>query len=177
MYGRRASGMRTLPSAWRLFSRNAISIRGGATTVLFSVWARYLPFSPFTRMRRRRACASPRLEQLPTSKYFFWRGDHASTSTALNLQICQVARAALQRAEPGYPCERKKSTVFFHSLSYHVSWSLPACRQRSFPAFQTGEYGKRRVLRCRAHLLPYGSTGNSSSASAEARSSINNLYR
>ena len=53
MYGRRASGMRTLPSAWRLFSRNAMSIRGGATTVLFSVWARYLPFSPYAGDRVR----------------------------------------------------------------------------------------------------------------------------
>ena len=37
MYGRRTSGIYTEPSAWRWFSRNAISIRGGATTVLFSV--------------------------------------------------------------------------------------------------------------------------------------------
>ena len=35
--GESAFGMFTLPSAFRLFSRNAISIRGGATTVLFSV--------------------------------------------------------------------------------------------------------------------------------------------
>ena len=35
-----ASGIFTLPSACRLFSRNAISILGGATTVLLSVWAR-----------------------------------------------------------------------------------------------------------------------------------------
>lgn len=37
IYGLRATGIRTLPSSQRLFSRNAISIRGGATTVLFSV--------------------------------------------------------------------------------------------------------------------------------------------
>ena len=49
-------------------------------------------------MPRRRACASPRLEQEPTSKYFFWRGDHASTSQDLNLQVSQVAGAALERA-------------------------------------------------------------------------------
>ena len=29
------------------------------------------PSSPLTRIFRRLACASPRLEQLPTSKYFF----------------------------------------------------------------------------------------------------------
>src|SRR5699024_8492699 len=71
MYIRSGSGIFTVPSAFRLFSRNAISIRGGATTVLFSVCARYLPFSPLTRIFSLLACASPRLEQLPTSKYFF----------------------------------------------------------------------------------------------------------
>ena len=33
------------------------------------------------RMPSRRAWASPRLEQEPTSKYFFWRGLQASPST------------------------------------------------------------------------------------------------
>ena len=37
IYGRRTSGIFMLPSACRLFSRNAISILGGATTVLFKV--------------------------------------------------------------------------------------------------------------------------------------------
>ena len=37
IYGRRTSGILTEPSAFRLFSRNAINIRGGATTVLFNV--------------------------------------------------------------------------------------------------------------------------------------------
>ena len=40
MYILRGSGMRTEPSSLRLFSRNAISIRGGATTVLFRVCGR-----------------------------------------------------------------------------------------------------------------------------------------
>ena len=40
MYGCSTSGMVTLPSACRWFSRKAISIRGGATQVLFRVWAR-----------------------------------------------------------------------------------------------------------------------------------------
>ena len=56
IYMRSASGMRTRPSACRLFSRKAISIRGGATTVLFRVCAKYLrPSSPLTRICRRRA--------------------------------------------------------------------------------------------------------------------------
>ena len=37
IYILRGSGMRILPSSLRLFSRNAISILGGATTVLLSV--------------------------------------------------------------------------------------------------------------------------------------------
>ena len=71
IYGRRTSGIFTEPSSFKLFSRNAISIRGGATTVLLRVCAKYLPFSPTTRIFNLLACASPRLEQLPTSKYFF----------------------------------------------------------------------------------------------------------
>ena len=47
-----------------------MSILGGATTVLLRVWAKYLPFSPATRILRRRAWASPRLEQLEGSKEF-----------------------------------------------------------------------------------------------------------
>ena len=46
MYGRRTSGISTLPSALRWFSRNAMSILGGATTVLLRVCAKLLPFSP-----------------------------------------------------------------------------------------------------------------------------------
>ena len=40
IYGQSTSGILTLPSACRLFSSRAISIRGGATTVLLRVWAR-----------------------------------------------------------------------------------------------------------------------------------------
>ena len=111
MYGCRASGILTDPSAFRLFSRNAISILGGATTVLFNVCARYfLPSLPFTRILRRRACASPRLEQLPTSKYFFCLGDHASTSRDLTLRS---ARSPEQhsRVRTGISRERNRSTA------------------------------------------------------------------
>ena len=113
MYGRSTSGMRTEPSACRLFSRNAISILGGATTVLFSVCAKYLfPSLPFTRIPRRLACASPRLEQLPTSKYFFCLGDHASTSQDFTLRS---ARSPEQHSSvrTGISRERNRSTVFF----------------------------------------------------------------
>ena len=50
IYGLKASGIFTDPSSFKLFSKNAINILGGATTVLFKVCAKYLPFSPFTRI-------------------------------------------------------------------------------------------------------------------------------
>src|SRR5574344_1151416 len=96
-----------------------MSIRGGATTVLLSVLAQYLfPSLPFTLIRRRRACASPRLEQLPTSQYFFCLGDHASTSHDFTLRS---ARSPEQHSSvrPGISIERKSSTVYDQSLSYH----------------------------------------------------------
>ena len=123
IYGRSASGMRTLPSACKLFSKNAISIRGGATTVLFKVCAKYfLPSSPLTRIFKRRACASPKLEQLPTSKYFFWRGLHAYTSTDFTFRS---ARSPEQHSKvrTGISRLRNKSTVFCHSLSNHMGLS------------------------------------------------------
>ena len=56
IYIRSGSGMRMLPSSLKLFSRKAMSMRGGATTVLFRVCGRYfLPSAPLTRMPRRRA--------------------------------------------------------------------------------------------------------------------------
>ena len=90
--------------------------------MLFRVCAKYSSFG-FSllriRMPRRRACASPRLEQEPTSKYFFWRGDHASTSQDLTFRS---ARSPEQhsRVRTGISSERKKSTVFCHSFSYHA---------------------------------------------------------
>lgn len=39
MYGLNASGIETVPSSFKLFSKNAINILGGATTVLFKVCA------------------------------------------------------------------------------------------------------------------------------------------
>ena len=58
----------------------AIKPRGEATTVLFKVWTKYVPFSPLVLIPRRLAWASPNVEQLPTSKYFCCLGLHASTS-------------------------------------------------------------------------------------------------
>ena len=39
MYGLNASGIFIEPSSFKLFSKNAINILGGATTVLFNVCA------------------------------------------------------------------------------------------------------------------------------------------
>ena len=98
-----ATGTLTLPSALRLFSKNAISILGGATTVLFKVCAKYLlPSLPFTRIFNLLACASPRFEQLPTSKYFFCletMPQHRRTS----LSDLPDRRNSTPGYEPGYP--------------------------------------------------------------------------
>ena len=58
-------------------------------------------------------------EQLPTSKYFFCLGDHASTSHDFTLRS---ARSPEQHSSvrTGISIERKSSTVYDHSLSYHA---------------------------------------------------------
>ena len=116
--------MRTEPSAWRLFSKKAMSIRGGATTVLLRVWAKYSSLLPSlrTRIPRRRAWASPRLEQEPTSKYFCCRGLQAYTSQDFTFRS---ARSPEQhsRVRTGISRVRKKSTVFCHSFSYQAMLS------------------------------------------------------
>src|SRR5574344_1103116 len=119
IYGLKLSGILTLPSACKLFSKNAISIRGGATTVLFSVCAKYLPFSPFTLIFNLLACASERFEQLPTSKYFFCLGDQASTSIDLTFKS---AKSPEQHSSvlTGISNVLNNSTVFCHSFSNHI---------------------------------------------------------
>ena len=100
-----------------------MSIRGGATTVLLSVWGRYiLPSAPLTRILSRRACASPRLEQEHTSKYFCWRGDHASMSQLLTFRS---ARSPEQHSSwrTGMSMLRNSSTLHFHICSYHFMLS------------------------------------------------------
>ncbi len=128
--------------------------------MLFSVCAKYLfPSLPFTRMPRRLACASPRLEQLPTSKYFFCLGDHASTSQDFTFRS---ARSPEQHSSvrTGISRERNRSTVFFQS--YHtILCFLPVCIQRSFPVFQTDGFCIHHVLRFHELLFLYGSMENS----------------
>ena len=122
IYGLNATGILTVPSSLRLFSRNAINILGGATTVLLSVCGKYLPSLPFTRILSRLACASERFEQEPTSKYFCWRGLHASTSIDLTFKS---ARSPEQHSSvlTGISSERKRSTVFFQRFSNHFGLS------------------------------------------------------
>ena len=86
IYGRKTFGIFIEPSAHTLFSNRAINPLGEATTVLFRVWARTVPLSVLNFMLRRLAWASPRLEQDATSKYFFWRGLHASMSQDLTFR-------------------------------------------------------------------------------------------
>jgi hypothetical protein len=63
MYGCSALGILTDPSSLRLFSRKAISILGGATTVLLRVCAKYLPFSPLTRILRWKPMTQKEIEK------------------------------------------------------------------------------------------------------------------
>ena len=65
--------------------------------MLFKVCARYFPFSPWIRIFRRLAWASPRLEQLPTLKIFFLPGRPGLHIAGLHFQIRQIPGAALQR--------------------------------------------------------------------------------
>ena len=96
MYIRRTSGMLTVPSAFRLFSRNAISIRGGATTVLFRVCARYFfPSSPLTRIFRRLACASPSWSSSYLEVFLLTRRPCLNIDR-FYFQVSQVTGAALQ---------------------------------------------------------------------------------
>ena len=68
-------------------------------------------------MPSRRAWASPRLEQEHTSKYFCWRGLHASMSQDLTLRS---ARSPEQHSNwrTGMSRERNSSTDQRHIFSY-----------------------------------------------------------
>ena len=119
MYGLKTSGITIVPSSWRLFSRKAISILGDATTVLLSVWAKYLLLSSVTiLMLSLLAWASPRLEHEPTSKYFFCLGDHASTSIERSLRSAKSPEQH-SRVLTGMSMLLNNSTVLFHNLSNH----------------------------------------------------------
>ena len=79
--------------------------------VLFSVCARYFPLSPWTRIFNLLAWASPRLEQLPTSKYFFCRGDHASTSQDFTFRS---ARSPEQHSSVRTGTSRERNLSLIH---------------------------------------------------------------
>ena len=87
--------------------------------MLLSVWANsFLPVWEFLNfMPRRLACASVRLEQLPTSKYFFWRGLHASTSRLLYLRSAKSPEQHTS-VRTGICMDTKSSTVYDQSFSY-----------------------------------------------------------
>ena len=56
--------------AW--YEKNARVLPWRENTDAYRVWVSHLfPSSVLTLIPRRLACASPRFEQLPTSKYFF----------------------------------------------------------------------------------------------------------
>ena len=116
IYGCKAFGIFTLPSSFKLFSKKAINILGGATTVLFNVWAKYfLPSLPLIRIPNLLACASVKLEQLPTSKYFCCLGDHASTSILFDFKS---AKSPEQHSNvlTGISNDLKNSTVLVYNF-------------------------------------------------------------
>ena len=115
-----------------------MSILGGATTVLLRVCAKYfLPSSPFTRILRRLACASPKLEQLPTSKYF-------EVGSCSNLGDAQARRLKIRvKGEDG-----KK--YFAHTLNNTV-----VAPPRMLIAFLENNLNEDGTIRIPEALRPY----------------------
>ena len=97
MYMRSGWGMSMEPSALRLFSRKAISIRGGATTVLFKVWGSNSCPRGFSRGSPAAGPGHPQVGSCPPQSTSSAGGPGLHVDT-LDLQVGQVARAALQRA-------------------------------------------------------------------------------
>ena len=102
---------------------------------------------PLIRMPSLRAWASPRLEQLPTSKYFFCRGDQASTSMLFTSDP-PGHRSSIPACEPVFPW----SGTAHHRIAAIACGTSPccprACRPQSSPAFQTDGSGRRPVPQC-----------------------------
>ena len=107
-----------------------------------------LPSAPLTRIRSRLAWASPKLEQLPTSKYFFCLGDHASTSTDFTFSP-PGRRSSTPEVRTGISRERNRSTVFCHSLSYRTFAVFRFADYDHFLLSQTDGSGIRLSPRCR----------------------------
>ena len=107
------------PSLFWWFSMKAIRARGVAITVLFNVWAKYFSSLDFTLMFSRRACASVKLEQEATSKYFSCLGDHASMSAPFAFKSAKSPEQD-SRTRIGISSCLNRSTVRASILSYHL---------------------------------------------------------
>ena len=91
--------MRTLPSSLRLFSRNAISIRGGATTVLFSVCGRY--FLAVRALNTDLETAGLRVTEIRAAsdlEILLLTRRPCLNVAGLHLEVSQIAGAAFERA-------------------------------------------------------------------------------
>ena len=107
----------TLPSACRLFSRNAISIRGGATTVLFKVCAKYLPSLPLnTDASNDEPAHRPDWNSFPLRNTSSDAETRPPRRMLFTFQIRQVAGAAFQRSAPEYPGNGRNRPMFCHRL-------------------------------------------------------------
>ena len=141
IYGLNASGILTEPSACKLFSKNAIDILGGATTVLFNVCARYYHLTTWHRILNCLACASPRFEQLPTWEYFFCLGDHASTSTDFHLLSIPESPEQHSNVLTGMS-QRAKQILLCSAIIYEPHQTiLWLTHNQSFPVFQIDGFG------------------------------------
>ena len=117
----RGFGIATEPSSRRLFSRDAISIRGVQQRCCWRV--RSTAPSGFsllrTRMPGRRAMCVAKVGAGPTSVLLLAQRPCLYVA-GLDLGVSQIA-SSTRGARTGISIvRRKKSTVFCHSLSYHI---------------------------------------------------------
>ena len=121
----RTFGILTVPSACGLFFKGCNQHTGRCSTVLFRVCARYLlPSGAFYTNSRLLACpASPRVEQEPTSKYFFLA--RRPCSRRPESSTLESARSPEQHSSvrTGMSMERNEVKRIFKSWLYQVMLS------------------------------------------------------
>ncbi len=160
-------GISTLPSACRLFSRKAISMRGARRRVVqrvrqvhLAVLALDANFQAAGPARRR---GSSRSRPRNTSS---GAGDQASMSQLLTFRS---ARSPEQHSSwrTGMSIERNSSTLHFHILLVPVLLSSGLQNDDHLLLFKLVDAVNARAPRCRASPSPCGSRGSRTSASGE----------
>ena len=107
----------------------------------------FLPSSPFTRILRRRACASPRLEQLPTSKVFLLSWRPCLNIERFYLKISKITpEQHLKVMEP--ECQENGTGLLCSATVCQTRFCFPpVCRQRSSPVSRTDGFCKHLSLK------------------------------